>query len=796
MAVLVGPDAPQVTWLPAQRWHGEGALLASSRGETGSTGSDLHLVSDGIHLCAGEAPDLPRDSRHHATIVAFARDVALHALQACQANMGLAQWLHLQYPDSTVPPRPEVVAQTVVAATFDPAIWASLAAAGDRHVKVKWTSADPKELAEFVAMVRANGLQLRLDVNGGWQGRPPADLAALLEAAQGVEYVEDPTAVADWPNSSAVPLAADLLDSSPESVLALAARGAVAVAVVKPALLGSIGRFLQFAQALSKLSCDLVISSLFDGPVGRSALHALAAVAPGRLRACGLGVPGQPAGQLRMSDNLPTLQMMWRMSDGLARAARYQPDRLALRDADRNIDWTWKQLDAQGHAIARLISQAGVLAGEIVAAWADDAALLLPAQWAAWRLGAVWLPIHPRATTAEVDELLARTRPRVLLTDRRHPHAHGLVIAPEQLEPSPISYVMPAMDATADALWLPTSGTTGRQKLCRISHFSLWYAVAASLDAVGATADDVWLCPLPLCHVGGLMVAARAAVGVGTLVVSSGSSGLAIHTLSERFALTQASIVGLQLQRFLQQSKDVIDSPLRCVLVGGGPVPPEWLDEGRRRGLPLRQTYGQTETCAQVAITGVADNTLHPLLGVQLRIDQPDNDGYGRLIAHTWQSMTGYAQLPGEEVQPESEVGHGWLDTGDWANLQGGALTIAARRSDIIISGGENIYPQEIETVLIGIPGIDEAIVCGVPDFERGQIVGAWLVTALRPEQCWPLLEQALGRVAPYKRPLIWRFCPEPLARTGPGKIARGEMSMQFANLCKSDPEELLRMRL
>jgi o-succinylbenzoate---CoA ligase len=216
---------------------------------------------------------------------------------------------------------------------------------------------------------------------------------------------------------------------------------------------------------------------------------------------------------------------------------------------------------------------------------------------------------------------------------------------------------------------------------------------------------------------------------------------------------------------------------LRCVLLGGGPAPLPLLQRATSMGVPVVQTYGLTETASQLT-TLAPDDALRklgsagkPLMGAQLLVAED-----GEILVRGPNVSSGY-------LDGSSHVdADGWLRTGDLGRLDAeGYLYVLDRRDDLIISGGENVYPAEVEAVLLAHPGVAEAGVIGVPDAQWGRTVAAFVVLA---QPCSPaeLIAFCRARLAPYKVPRTIEF-REALPRNAAGKLLRRDLRGQAPSL-------------
>jgi len=255
-----------------------------------------------------------------------------------------------------------------------------------------------------------------------------------------------------------------------------------------------------------------------------------------------------------------------------------------------------------------------------------------------------------------------------------------------------------------------TSGTIGPPKGVRLTMGNLIAAAAASAEHLGHDADDDWLLAMPLHHVGGLSIIVRQAYTGGSVTMLSGFDSSEFAS-AMRGSVTMVSVVPTMLARLVEHGPF---SGLRAVLVGGGPIPPGLLEKAADSGLPVLPTYGMTETFGQVA-TLRPDASLayeaHPLPGVDMRIG-PD----GRIAVKGPQVSPGYLGRP-DRPDP-------WFVTNDLGEIgEGGALRVLGRSDTLIVTGGENVAAERVESVLRQHPGVREAVVVGVPDAEWGEKV-------------------------------------------------------------------------
>jgi len=320
-----------------------------------------------------------------------------------------------------------------------------------------------------------------------------------------------------------------------------------------------------------------------------------------------------------------------------------------------------------------------------------------------------------------------------------------------------------------------TSGTSGHARGAVLTRSALHASLAASAANLGWNGDDRWLLTMPVARVGGLSIVTRCLAARRPVVLSEAFDA---DTLPQQLAghrVTLLSLVPTMLVKLLD-AHPAWQAPahLRALLLGGAPASPRLLARAAERGLPIIITYGCTETCSQVVATPYAQRHAagtcgvgQPLAGAELRVD-----ARGHVLVRGPMRMAGY--LGEAPLAPGA-----WFDTGDLGELDAaGNLHLHARRSDLIISGGENVYPTEVEHVLESCPGVAEAAVFGVADDTWGQLVAAVLVAdqataAILPEHLPAFLEH---RLAPHKRPRRLGFLAS-LPQTAAGKLDRAALA-------------------
>jgi len=496
------------------------------------------------------------------------------------------------------------------------------------------------------------------------------------------------------------------------------------------------------------------------------------------------------------------------MPDWLGQRASVAPDQLALLCEGRS--WTYADFDAAVSCTARRLATLGAGEGTRVATLMRNGPRVPLNVHAMSRIGATLVPLNVRLNPAEIAWQLEDSGAALLIVDestatlaleaRQQYAAFDLVSASQPVDGiaaldaiSPTDIVLRDRIDPADVHSIVyTSGTTGRPKGAMLTYGNHWWSAIGSALNLGTVPDDRWLACMPLFHVGGMAILLRSVIYGICAVVQPAFDPVAVNRAIDEEGVTIVSVVATMLQRMLAARGDVPYPPsFRCALLGGGPAPRPLLEECARRGVPVVQTYGLTETGSQVATLAPRDaltrlgSSGKPLFPNELRVvDERDVDSPpgepGEIVVRGPVVTAGYADRPEETA---CAIRDGWLHTGDLGYFDAdGYLFVLDRRTDLIVSGGENVYPAEVEAVLLAHPAIEEAGVVGMPDGEWGQVA----VAAVRPSvgatpDSDDLLEFCRARLARYKVPREIKFVDE-LPRNASGKLLRRVLRDNWSN--------------
>ncbi|MFG2467024.1 class I adenylate-forming enzyme family protein [Streptomyces canus] len=478
------------------------------------------------------------------------------------------------------------------------------------------------------------------------------------------------------------------------------------------------------------------------------------------------------------------------------RRAELDPHGAAVSDGHRSLTNT--QLLNRVRMAARQLQDLGIGPGDVVALQLTNRVEFVVLLFAAWRLGATVTPVNPSMTDVEVDRQLQDSGARLLVVeDGAAVWAHKVaVLAVGELyegaaEPDQAPLLAPA----TLALLIYTSGTTGAPKGVMLDHANIDAMVEMGRRALEVGPADRCLLILPLFHVNGIVVSVLLPLLVGASVVIAGRfDPRTFFELVEQERPTFFSAVPT-IYGMLAALPDGIrpdTSSLRFGVCGAAPASAELLTRFEARyGFPLVEGYGLSEGTCGSTINPVAGPRRAGTVGLafpgqEIRI--VDSDGTemapgtdGEVVVRGPNVMRGYLGRPDETARV---VVDGWLHTGDVGHLDAeGYLTLVGRSKDMIIRGGENIYPKEIEDVLASDPAVLDAAVIGVPDEKWGEVVVAYVQprpgSTVDPSALKALCARSLTG---YKRPTAF-FVVEAIAKNAVGKIDKASLRAGHAAL-------------
>ena len=499
----------------------------------------------------------------------------------------------------------------------------------------------------------------------------------------------------------------------------------------------------------------------------------------------------------------------------LTNRAYRDPHMEALVDTHTGARFTYAEINARVNQAANMMIAQGIKPGDRVAMLCMNGVPFFESYFACAKIGAVAVPLNWRLVPDELEYILGNAGAETLLFDSDFDaqvealHAGGKTQIKRWLQvPSDApmaafaSNYAALVDAAAadepapgafddDNLYIMyTSGTTGLPKGVLHSHGTTFWAMTALIATCDIRIGDRFSIVLPLFHVGALAPMLLVAYGGGTSVLMRAFDpvGMWKITAEEKITTTIAvpAMLGFMLQVPLPPAEDY--AQLRWVMSGAAPVPVALMEKYRDIGIEVHQVYGRTECCGPGCLISPADamerigSTGKAFFHTDLRLvdgngnDVPPNTP-GEVLLRGGQIMKGYWNNP--EATAET-VRDGWLYTGDVAVMdEDGFITINDRIKDMIISGGENVYPAEIENVVLQHAGVKECAVIGIPSERWGE---SPLVIAVRADESIgedDVLKHCDGKLARYKQPKGAVFV-DTIPRNPSGKALKFELRKQF----------------
>jgi fatty-acyl-CoA synthase len=463
--------------------------------------------------------------------------------------------------------------------------------------------------------------------------------------------------------------------------------------------------------------------------------------------------------------------------------------------------------------LAAELAAGGVGRGDRVGYLGLNDPMFLITLFAAARIGAVFVPLNYRLTAAELGYILADAGVHTLLADARHAAVAGPVLTGSGVRRALALSAVPGWEPLADllanrgrlaapvhprsdevAVIMYTSGTTGRPKGAMLTHGNLFWNNVNALLSFDVSQDDVSLVAAPLFHIGGLNVTTLVTLQKGGQIVlmPAFDPGQALKLIAEYRVTTMFGVPAMFL--FMSQVPEFAAADLssvRFLICGGAPVPETLISRYGQRGIAFVQGYGLTETAPLALVlradevsvkVGAAGHAVLPLSDVRL-VDAENNPvapgERGEICVRGPQVMAGYWHNR-EATDAVIDAG-GWFHTGDIGQAdQDGYVYVVDRLKDMVITGGENVYPAEVEAVLYHHPAIAEVAVLGTPHEQWGEAVTA--VVALNPGAALTLEELsafARDKLAGYKIPLRLEFV-DALPRNPAGKVLKYQLLEQL----------------
>lgn len=479
------------------------------------------------------------------------------------------------------------------------------------------------------------------------------------------------------------------------------------------------------------------------------------------------------------------------MYDWLTASAAANGDRAAL--TFKGETRSFAMFDQNVTALAEFLSANGIRKGDHVAALLPTSLSYAAVVYALGRLGAVLVPLNSRLTSEELRWQIEHAECKAIVCEES---AGALEFHIPQIRFESFAWsaftkeVLPdfEIDMAKTQAIVFTSGTTGKPKGAQITWENHFWSATTSAWRLGMLPTDRWLTCLPLYHVGGLAILFRCCLYGIEAIVHDGFDAEAVNTAIDKENVTLVSLVPTMLHRVIE-SRDGKPFPpsLRLILLGGAAAPVWLLEKASQLNAPIAPTYGLTEAASQVATMPPDMARLKlgsvgkPLLFTNVKIVDESGkalppDVHGEVVISGRTVMAGYYRNEGDDA-----LRNGELHTGDIGYLdEDGDLWLVQRRSDLIVSGGENVYPAEVESALREHPAVADVCVVGIASEVWGQQVAAAIVFKNPESVSAEEFDQFLrARLAGYKRPRYYRFVAE-LPMTGSGKVNRSLVKALF----------------
>nr|WP_026089399.1 MULTISPECIES: o-succinylbenzoate--CoA ligase [Bacillus] len=476
----------------------------------------------------------------------------------------------------------------------------------------------------------------------------------------------------------------------------------------------------------------------------------------------------------------------------LKKRAELSPNRIAIKMSGKEL--TFKELFDCSVEYASKLFEHGIQYGSRVGILQSNQLDMVITIHALMHLEAEIVLYNTRLTTKELEWQFKDSKLDWLITGDNYTQMIKDVLedkamlipmaAIESMDKSDSFSIVEEFDLSKTVTIMYTSGTTGNPKGVIQTYGNHWWSAMGSMLNLGLHEKDIWLCVVPIFHISGLSILFRSVIYGITVILHEQFNEERVNRSIMEEEVTIISVVTATLNRMLVQLNNLTyPSSFRCMLLGGGPAPVSLLEECKEKNIPVFQTYGMTETSSQIVTLspeyslnklGSAGKALFPAQ-IQIQIDdrKAAPNEVGEIMVKGPNITKGYLN---REDATKSAIVNGWLKTGDMGYLdEDGFLFVVDRRSDLIISGGENIYPAEIESVLMKHPAVFEAGVTGIGDAKWGQVPVGFIVLSNKNVQVENLIEHCQSHLASYKVPKKMYIVDE-LPRNSSNKLLRRQL--------------------
>ncbi|MFB4169250.1 o-succinylbenzoate--CoA ligase [Virgibacillus sp. JSM 102003] len=464
----------------------------------------------------------------------------------------------------------------------------------------------------------------------------------------------------------------------------------------------------------------------------------------------------------------------------LTKQATNSPDQTAI-ELENGTALTFLELKEKSQHFALKLAQIDIKQGSHVAILSNNNVDMVIAIHALSYLGAVAVMLNTRLTEEELEYQISDAEVSHVLAENNSTNFSVPVYTFSKVNSLQEKSVGLRTEINLDDMFtiIYTSGTTGFPKGVIHTYGNHWWSAIGSMLNLGLNNNDKWLNVLPIFHVGGLSIFIKSVIYGMPVYLVEKYDKKSVHDAIMSKGVTIVSVVTLMLRELVEYLGDqLFPDTFRCVLLGGGPAPKSLLEQAKLRNVPVFQSYGMTETSSQIVTLSPKDalekigSSGKPLFPAQLKIDATDKS-IGEIHVKGPMVTNGYFR---NEAATEKALTDGWLATGDLGYLDDdGFLYVVDRRKDLIISGGENIYPTEIESVLSEVDAVREAAVVGLSDDKWGQVPIAFVVLADKTVSAEVILEHASQKLAKYKLPKEIHFIDQ-LPINASNKIVKSKL--------------------
>jgi fatty-acyl-CoA synthase len=488
--------------------------------------------------------------------------------------------------------------------------------------------------------------------------------------------------------------------------------------------------------------------------------------------------------------------------DWLKQWNQYSPNAIAIKDGETGREYSYREFYRQANIAAQLLkSEFGIKKGDRVAVFATNELEYVFLYFATQRLGAILVPVNFRLTTREVEHIISDCSPRLLIYQQefegivnelsKKPEHTLLFGGPKSLtsmlQALPFTEVPFAGEENDPCMIIYTSGTTGAPKGALLTQKMIFWNSINTTLRLNLSQQDCTVIFLPFFHTGGWNVLTTPFIHRGAKVVFLKKfDGDKILELSEKENATILFGVPTTMDMMARSPlfEKVKLAKMRYAIVGGEPMPVELIKTWHNKGIPVRQGYGLTEFGPNVFSLNEEDairkigSIGFPNFYIEAKVVRDDGseagtDEIGELVLKGPSCMAGYWQ---NEKATASTIVNNWLHTGDLVRKdEEGYFYVVGRKKDMFKSGGENVYPTELEQVLRSLPGVREAAVIGVPDDKWGETGKAFIVKENTDLTVEAVQAHCSKNLAKFKIPKYFSFV-ESLPKGDSGKILKKKL--------------------